>query len=423
MKHRLCYNGIATSNYYSKYLSLLGICLFIVSASFARTFTFSPSEYNARYTNSSNWLNGQYPGLDIIYTDTVIIKANSSYNTCFIDSNLRLRGYCYIDSGVNLNIAANVRFLAGTYVTDIPSGGGSIRSHKSSSIFIFGHLELVASNSVFDGNINVLGNLTLSTPDIGNDRIGQIFEVKGKLSISGLFWFRVSTIFCKEVAVEPSGIIIGMNGFDFVTSSLNVAKLSNAGKIDLTENIIEISSELINYGELKCGFFTSNSISLNKGSINVNAQYISRTPFSIDGDFINSGVINIASNLNALCEIKGRIINSGSLDIYGGQYYSVIPVVKIFNTFINGNLVKVYGGGVESVGDISNFGTINVTGKTSITSGSFSNKGLLNLFIPSYTLSNLITCSFLNAGTLRNAGMLEVGDKFVQAGVFDVKPH
>jgi hypothetical protein len=426
MKEHLFSHLIATWNYYFKYLTVLVFCLFILSASFARTFTFSPSEQNARYTDSSNWLNGQYPGLDILNADTVIIKANSNYNTCFIDSNIRLSGYCFIDSGVNLIIPANVVFLAVDLTGDFtkPPRGGTIRSHYSSSVFIIGHLELLASNSVFDGNVNVLGYLTLETVDFSFYRVGQSFEVKGKLLIKGLFFFRLSDIKCKEIAVEPSGIIRGGNGYGFGPSVLKVEKLSNAGKIDLTENVIEIYVELINYGELICGGFSSGrSIAFNKGSIHVNDIYNSFILFGIYGDFINAGFIRIESNLNRLCEIRGTLINSGNLDVWVGERSSLTPVVKISGTFINKKIMTVHAGGFESVGDVSNLGTLDVTGKTSITYGSFNNKGLLNLFIPSYTESNLITCSFLNAGSLLNAGMLEIGDKFVQAGFFDVRPH
>ncbi len=65
-------------------LGMLLLISFIESS--AKTFLFKPTKQPANYSDTSNWVNRDYPGRQIVFGDTIAFEINAGFHDVIIDS-------------------------------------------------------------------------------------------------------------------------------------------------------------------------------------------------------------------------------------------------------------------------------------------------------------------------------------------------
>jgi len=398
------------------------LCLFsllICSIAIATTYTFRPLQCNAAYTDANNWLNGQYPGLLVAKADTVVFSLGNTYKVCEIDVTIDIKGVCKIDSGVHFIIRQGVGATIGLYFNEYPSIGNRLTTGPKSLMEIKGSLTIRGCNPIFSGDVLISGELRSDAADPGSDMYGQNVTFNSLLDVKGFLNCKVVRMTCKKMIIATSASFKCQIGRYEESSTITINELTNNGTINLTDNGLTVTQECINTSRIDAAWFHTSGKCINKGTIYLK-PYTSAT-LSQAGELINSGTILVDDPSNKTSILSGSVINTGSIS-FSGSTQNLTTILFLSGNLVNSNSISITGGKVEITGKIANSGNFTSSGLLSITQGIFNNTGTCNWTVYSYTLKNLIQTSFLNSGTVTNKGLLEVGSKFVNAGVLNIIP-
>lgn len=324
------------------FIALTFTLLSSIKSSLATTYTFRPKNASGFYSDTANWLNGQYPGTFIAGPDTLVIGIWGIYNNCEQDINVNIEGFCRIDSGVHFIIRKSIVLTVGKQ--NLPYTWGiwdsRFQSLSNTLIEVFGSMRIISARPSFGGDVTVAGSLyCYPAGDTYSNSltISNIFRVKGYFSGENL------SLNAKEMIISSGASIYCSAGQYYFPSTLNVSNLTNDGTINYKDCAINVSGSFLNNGGIGADYISMTGSSINNGSISVDPGFGQNWTLLISqsGNFINAGTVTAGDGLNLKSEFNGAVINAGIMSFFGGAGH--IPEIVVINgTFLNTSTGKVY---------------------------------------------------------------------------------
>lgn len=386
------------------------------------TYIFSPQSSNALYTDTANWVDRKYPGLEFSDNDyyEIIFRPNVHFKAGIIDHNLTIyhKASIKIDSGFHLTIMeeTSITFtgIFNTFIAD-----------NSTVININGNLTTHLAGLISEGIVNVNGSLYFSLP---------YFSIHGRqhcefdsLNISGNLWFESAIIVCNRVEINKGGSLSGGPGHFYWEGVLSIGELINDGS--LGTSVLSFSAgTLKNSGSISCNSISFSGNSINSGVIDVSSTFSmeSRPYQSSDvihqhGSFENFGQVTSYTTNPFINVFTGNVINIGTMSFISDAD-SIHGNLHIFGTLTNNDSIYVSGGSFISTSQVNNNGKFIVKGSSRIQSGTFNNTGFCEWKNPYDNEPSRLQSSFLNTGTFKHWGEIIVGGHFYNGGIFEVFP-
>ena len=391
------------------------VCAF-VNTSVARTFVFKPVVAQALYSDTANWENRQYPGLQIEYGDTIVFESNGNYQHVIIDTNIIVRGYCHVKDSVYWMVPANTNITFQGLLYESIIERERLKANTTSEVTVAGKLFFNGAGATLLGIANISGNI-VSDADVENALYQQKMSLK-KAVVSGTVSGIGLQLSADSLAVDSSAVITIHSGYNMNGGSLNATFLHNKGKINLLYETQLTSNTIQNSGVINAGAITGQIT--NDGTIEV-LQFPSNGFTANIHDVINTGTIKLYGSIYAPLMING-VNNEGVFQISdylneasANTWVTIEGMVLNTNQWIQTGTAAV----AHMQGQFANAGSFYINGKTFFNSGIFTNNAVCvfsaSTMTPAFQLAN----EFVNNGTLTFYGQVILSGQLKNYGTLN----
>jgi hypothetical protein len=355
------------------------------------SYVFIPQTDNAVYTDTANWMNGNYPGNNISEDDSILFKTGNGFSVAIINTPVTLFGNCEVDSGVILYINSSFN-LAGI---GFPSFSAYlIKARAGSTVVLNGQLTSFGRSGVFDGDVIINGTFLARTTDMNDQTPGCEFDFNAHLIVNGHLGFVLSHISCHFVTVNSTGSIGGFSGYEFWTTSLGIDSLYNSGSLHLSE-VYFTCSVLQNEGSMFTYTISANSV-VNNGDFTIS----------------DTSPVQVSDKQSFIA----HLVNSGGFEIWLIKLHLATP-------FVNSQSFFMYDGAVLADSIVNN-GSFTVEHTSVIEWQSFINNGSFVWTAIDANSEDKLQANFVNNGVFTHYGKLRMLDgSFTNTGTVNIIPQ
>jgi hypothetical protein len=312
---------------------------------------------SGNWTDTTNWLNGLYPGVNLMAKPVRIQGSRrDTLITCIADSAINSYSSIIVRSGNRLTGGFTCNGINSVFIVDSGAQADVWIDALGAGINNSGCMKL---NARFDASTDLRFGYqfaTLTNHATGNLEIGDLASKFGSFNNYGN-------------TVIQGGYIFGVGPFEFANQFRNYGSLTIYGGISGVESYVQSTGQLYNYGTIDVWKLSAGQL-LNKGSV-----FVKPPPFipESSGGRIDLGYLSLSNVTNevffeakdVITEIKlGSVLNKGVMRVQQTNAYG-------YNIKWNGTLQN------DSLCEISGL----FTGKLTITNDdSLSLSGLFNYF-------------------------------------------
>jgi hypothetical protein len=359
----------------------------------ATQYHFRPQQATALYTDTANWQDRRYPGLQVGNADSVFFEP-ASFDSAIINQSVQVAGYWQVAAGVHMRIAPGC--VLTSYANLVGPAAARFTSAAGSSLLVEGGLSINGNQMNWQGQMLIKGTMG------GDPELNWPPGIFQQLYMKDLqVWGRVSGI-ATHLSADTLRVYAGatlrlQGGYEFNGSACMATVAVNHGTIEATDETQFSFDSLENHSLLAVSY--------------------------LGGRLYNYGTVQVQGKalINAYAAQLSSVVNKGVIDI-GGEWPAPVVLANVDNdsTMRLYGLVSLQGGhnkkslSIQSTdsssvinGSWTNTGGIGILGSVQIASPSFANAGWLHA-MPAMMNHSPAYGTLLISGVLQNTGSMRV---------------